>query len=772
MAATEPTGGHVSAESQTPLYYLRGMTSSDRTYAGNGGSSSSGAITGGGGLLSLEESRRIQLREEHPTYNEFMIDMTLYQEQQSAREVNRKKREAMEKNKERRLAARLKEVDALVSLPTLKDAKGNPVPLDKKALAWLRQYHPHLADQFNRLIRLSVSVVDSAQQRNVLTDEQVEARVSARELELNAKAEEHEKQRLKGRQLRVDRLEWFRGEYEKRKSKAEIKRGADEEQIAKETLAVSRQRSDAAISRRQQQLEASSRALHDDLLERSLRLEEHRRQVARQGRNADPQRHRHVPSSPLRAEVIAESAKSRNAERESQHVELMASVSAKDKERADSLRLAQVEAQKKIDAVAADRKALTDYQHSAHTTHSKQVIGRCVESLEAALKHKQLSMSETQKRIDAALLRREAASAVVAERARDTAVFVVSEDLVAGSSSSSRGGGGGSGMESPPRYAQSIGNLSPRSSAANMSRIASQRKEKDSPKKHSSRHDVEVLVKATALDEQKYAASLAALDRSVKEVSNATKRRDEYIEDTTQQHQQRAKHDAQVRARHEQQLAEELALRMSKIEAEDGKVRTFIPHPPRLYKGMKVPAERRSHSLSPSRRAATSPKSAEAVRAAAQQDQDRRKMFDEHLGDVKGRFMDHAASKRAHAMEAHDQQLIRETAAAESRREALRELQYETKRSDASRHRAAEQRLQRALQERLERTYDDSATSSASARRAEAQLAQSSRTHDATVEKQQRADARRGEMHQREESRILDDVRTRQLKHQHMFQVQ
>ncbi|CUG86560.1 Hypothetical protein, putative [Bodo saltans] len=774
--ATEPIGGHVSAEAQTPLYYLRGQQhQSDRSSGGNNINTNSGSNSNGmiGAapikILSLEEARRIQLRDEHPTYNEFMIDMTLYQEQQSAREVNRKRRETIEKQKERRLAARLKEVDTLVSLPSLKDANGNPVPLDKKAFAWLRQYHPQLADQFTRLIRLSVSVVDSAQQRNVLSNEEVESRVSARELELKNKADEHEKQRMKERQQRVDRLEWFRTEYEKRKTKAEIQRGADEQKLAKETLSDSRQKIEAATARRQQQMEAASRALHEDLLERSNRLQEHQREVIRQ-ENAPAfpspsfQRRSHHSSAnssrrgiPLRAEEIAAASKARNTERDAQHAEGMLTVQAKAKERADGLRQAQLDAQKKLDALEADRKALTAYQHSAHTTHSKQVIGRCVESLELALKNKQATIDSTEKRIDAAVLRREAASAAVAERARDSAVFTGTKDA---SSVSNEG------TESP-RYASSIGNLSPRSSVANMSRIAALQEERESPKKKassSSRHDVNVLAKATEMDEQKYTASLAALDRAEKEAMNASKRRGEYIDDIAQQRQLRAKHDAKVRERHEKQLEDEMKLRLSKVEAEDGKVRVFIPQPPRLYKGMKVALER-PHVSPPRIAKPTSARTRNAQR-------DAQRTFNGHLSEVKERFQENVTSKRTHTLEAHDQQLHRETAAEESRRSTLRELQYETKRNDVVRHRAADQRVDGAMHERLERTYDHTKLNSVSSRRNEALFAQTARSHDTTVTKQQLAEARRDEVHEREERRVLDDVQQRQQKHQRMFQLQ
>lgn len=739
--ASEPTGGFVSLEAQTPLYYLR-----------NGvGRNAAGSTAIGSGAQSLEDARRAQLRAEHPEYNAFMIDMALYQEQQAAREVNRKKREDLERGKERRLAARLKEVDRLVSLPTLKDADGNPVPLDKKAFVWLRQYHPHLADQFDRLVGLSVSVEGSTRRRNVLSDEQAEARVAAKEAEMSAKLEEHDKLRRKEQQLRIDRLEWFRTEYDKKLAKAKAQ-CLVEQSTAHGTLKESRQRVAEASVRREHRLEELSQQLQQELNDRAVRQSANRRKVLRERSASHSGRRSRSPSkAQQQSQEQSASMSQRNAERAAHHAELLHAVNAKDAERRRGIIAAHQEAEKKLLSLSTDRKALVSYQRQTHQSQTCRVMGRCVDNLDTALSQKRSALDETLKRVEAAAQRKEAALAATMDSAREVAAFASCGDVPRNEMSS-------------PRYAQPIGNVSPRSSSANLSLLRSTNGAKSSncsatPQRTEA--EQEAYFRACEAAERSYTSGIANIEKSQKEIKEAAKRREEYAHEISEQRNVRGKHEAQVRARHRKQLEEDFAALSSKMQHDDEKVRVFVPQPPRLYQGRKEPPEK---VPSPPRH----PASARRVRAECPA---KVRHFIEHVDEVQERFAEIESLKRSQAHEAHAHQLQREVAAAGSRADNVREQQDHVRSTTKTRQSSVHKRADDDLRERLSRTFDDSKLEAAATRRSGTHLAQSQQFHDLTDSKYDSATRRREEMDAQKESSLIEDVQRRREKHRHMFRI-
>lgn len=728
-------------EAQSPLYYLR-----------SGATQTSSGVTKV--AMSVEEARLAQLRVEHPEYNEFMLEMALYQEQQAARERNREAREEIQRKKEKRLAARLRAVDELVSLPAILDAEGKPAPLDKKAFAWLKQFHPELAAKWNKLVGLSLSALGPSSKRSIASDEEVEALIAQKEADAARVHGEHDKRKKEVHDAHLARLAWLRAEHEKRSKKANEERIKGELGL-KKLLKDSESHEAAVRTQRDMHLRERTEALR---LRNDQRQEEHQRR-ARELELAS----QHGGGGTHIEERLAELQARREQELIETHVKhemhMLRVRTNIDGQRAEAEEKRQglLDSDKKSSAAVVAAKAemseIVRYHRGQNYQRHQKVLSKNIELLQERLNSGAAATRNLTARVEVASIRRH-------ERLMSTSAVA---DTRSSRSVSPRDDAGDSSVS--PRYAQPTGQVSARRQELEHAAFEKTAASLASPRPVQDDTTLAVLKWKVSADEAKFAAGVAAVATTEKEVAAAAKRRAEYCHDyVIEPSTARIKHEAEVRRRHEKQVAQSWKERTEKIAEFDSRPHCFVPRPPRVYKGPRQPKER---ELSPRTLRMISERE---QRSPARPDAHQFELRDAHLAEVQLRAARAQEEFVAHKRHAVDEKLARDAAASSFREDNLRHIR-DSIRSEVDDAEAAAAKRRREQQSPRTARPLLKKISAATARSAELRHSAAATHWEKTYEKCSEAAQRRHQLQSLAEAAVEDDISRRAEQRANAFRI-
>lgn len=746
MAGYSSSGG-VTASQMNPMYYLRDKTERKNLLSTNSGSGGA-SVAQKAVVLTMQEQKLLQLKADHPDYSAFMIDMAMYQDEQETKERHRKEREVMQTKKERRLAARFKAIDELVSLPTVLDSNGNPAALDKKALAWMKHYHPQLAEQWSKLISLSLSVMGPATQQKIEDPDVLDARELQKIEEMDKDMQAHLKRGHEALRYKEGVTKFHLSKYEERSAKAGEARLAVAEEFQK------------ALSARVKHVEKASLAKEAALSARvetvRQKLEERFAEQQQRLKAIEKARARQRSNSPDRTEVLSARRQQLVSEKARENDEKMRKseeVLAEEKKRVDDRRKQVIQAHAKANETLAtlekDKREENRYIRQKHYAHHQKVLESNIQGLEQAVSTNDKKLTRLMKEIDTHEDRREAFLASVAARPLEMEQAVLSRSAEQE----------GSGQHiSVPRYAQEIRHVSPRIDLTRMASTATVFPATDGAAED--KRDLAYLNRLKEVaDYTEGTRDLAAKDKAL---LDAEKRKKTYLEELQEYHGKRLTEKIEkCQAQKEVVLTAHMSNLEKKLQREAAKHREFVPVPPLLFKGAKQPVER---VVSP-RRFQLSPKS-----PAPPQSPGRLRPVDARLQEASQRVEALEEQNTAALREAHEQQLAKEEAIRKAQRTYVKDV----------RERAAflHERKAEAHEAKMEQLYRDASLDSsrkkvllASERAEHLKETQAAELNAKLEAKMVSAQRSRMEREKKADERILSEVRKRDDHHRNMFQL-